>query len=312
MKIFACAVVVGAAFLSAGRAKGQAVATDSVYINAQRLVSNGDAVAGRAIVDSMLLIAKPGTRAYAEAMFWRASLSASGQQAERDYRQIIVEYPLYNRVDEVLLRLAQIELTRGERDAALIHLHRLTNEQPQSPMRAAGSYWTARTLFEKGDLHGGCAAINEARALAATDDVELRNQIDFQAQQCVGVALNPVPSTAVDSTQAAAEHPAAAPPARRASKAEKKPVISSRDINSESTGTGEGFSVQVAAYNKSSQAKALASKLSKRGFKTRVYGTTAPFRVRVGNYPTKADAVTAQKKMKAKGISGFVVPSETR
>jgi hypothetical protein len=51
---------------------------DSVaYRRAQTLVNDGNATAGRAIVDSLISRATPGTNAYAEGLYWRAVLSAT-------------------------------------------------------------------------------------------------------------------------------------------------------------------------------------------------------------------------------------------
>ena len=90
-----------------------------------------------------------GSTQYAEALYWHATLAASANVAERDYRRIVVDYPLSPRVDDALLRMGQLELTRGDADAALLHFQRLATEHPESPLRAKTSYWTARALFEK-------------------------------------------------------------------------------------------------------------------------------------------------------------------
>src|SRR5688500_20173528 len=100
----------------------------------------GNASAGIVIVDSMLDRDNPGTNAYAEGLYWRAVLSATASDAEMDYRRIVVDYPLSPRVEDVLLRLAQLELARADYDGALQHLNRLTPEHPTGATRArAGS-----------------------------------------------------------------------------------------------------------------------------------------------------------------------------
>jgi cell division protein FtsN len=70
------------------------------------------------------------------------------------------------------------------------------------------------------------------------------------------------------------------------------------------------YSVQVAAYDKLSQASALVSRLTKRGFAARVDGKKAPFRVRIGKYESRAGATAAQQRMKKSGIAGIVVKAE--
>lgn len=283
-------------------ADGQASA-DSTYLRAQRMVSDGNAVAGRAVVDSMVRAARRGSPAYAEALFWRAALSATSQSAEQDYRRLIVEYPLYGRTGDVLLRLAQLELLRGNRDAAAVHLRRIQTEHPEFGKQAAASYWLSRVLFEKNDLPGACGAIADAKRLVKTDDVELKNQIDYQDQQCAGVVIAP-------TADAAAKAEVIAQPELAPKSASPAPHSTEKAATPRRAAASGSYSVQVAAYNKQSQATAAVSRLTKRGFDARIDGKTAPFRVRIGKYETRADATAALQRIKKSGISGIVVKAE--
>src|SRR6266542_2971310 len=175
------------------RAQGNSDST--AYRRAQTLVNDGNATMGRAIVDSMIARAAPGTNAYAEGLYWRGVLSATAADAEMDYRRIIVDYPLSPRVEDVLLRLAQLELARADYDGALQHLNRLTLEHPTGVTRARTGYWIARVLFEKNDIARASAANADALARTNPADTELRNQITYLDQRCVGVAIATTPST---------------------------------------------------------------------------------------------------------------------
>lgn len=167
----------------------QTPAVNPAYLRAQTLVNDGNAVAGRAIVDSMLAVAAPGSNDYAEAVYWRGVFAATAADAEMDYRRIVVDHPLSPRVADALIRLAQLELARANYDGALRHLNRLVAEHPQSPARPRAGYWMARALFDKNDLQGGCAAIADALARTSEGDAELRNQIAYLNQRCAGVVL---------------------------------------------------------------------------------------------------------------------------
>src|SRR5688572_7228917 len=169
----------------------------AVYQRAHHLVAQGRGDAGRALVDSMVKTTTPGTSAYAEALFWRASTAQRGEDAERDYIRIAIEYPLSARAEESLIRLAEIEMMRGDRTPAQRHLQRLVIEYPNGPTRARASYWLARIFFEANETVRGCHELNIARAKAAAGDVELRNQVDYETQRCAGVELAPAPSPAV-------------------------------------------------------------------------------------------------------------------
>src|SRR5437868_15243931 len=90
----------------------------ALFARARRLVSDGNGALGRVLVDSALAAATPGTSGYAEALYWRATLAERAADAERDYRQIAVEYPQSPRAVDALVRLAQLDLIRGQPAAA--------------------------------------------------------------------------------------------------------------------------------------------------------------------------------------------------
>ena len=81
------------------------------------------------------------------------------------------------------------------------------------------------------------------------------------------------------------------------------------DTASRESGRG-GYTVQIAAFATRAGAEALIERLRIRGYTARLASTTRPFRVRIGRYDTRADAVAAQGRLKAKGINGFVTEME--
>src|SRR6266478_4733367 len=177
---------------------------DPVFVRAQAFVSDGNGVAGRALIDSVIATTPPGAPLYPEALFWRASLATNAADAESDYKHIVVDYPLAPKAEDALLRLAQLELARGDRDGALGHLQRIPRDYPRSKSLARASYWTARVLFEKSDIPNACAANANALAQADASQVEVRHQIQYQGQRCPAVVAET--STAV--TGMAANSPA--------------------------------------------------------------------------------------------------------
>ena len=89
--------------------------------------------------------APEGTPAYGDALFWRGALAETAADAERDYRRVIVEYPLSPYADDALLSLAELEQARGDRAAASQHLQRFVREHPASPARARAGLAAARS-----------------------------------------------------------------------------------------------------------------------------------------------------------------------
>ena len=195
--------------------------TDPVFVRAQTLVSDGNGVAGRALIDSVIKATSPTARLYPEALFWRASLASNAADAESDYKHIVVDYPLAPQAEDALLRLAQLELARGDRESALIHLQKIPRDYPRSRSLARASYWTARVLFEKNDIPKACAANANALAQVVEGEIELRNQIQYQSQRCplpaVAAAAAPLPSVSSTSGNPAPSPTASSTPSATAS-----------------------------------------------------------------------------------------------
>ena len=341
-RILAVALVPCGATLAA--AQGTVRPIDPVFVRAQTMVSDGNGAAGRALVDSVLKATPPYAPLYPVALFWRASLASNAADAESDYKHIVVDYPLAPQAEDALLRLAQLELARGDRDAALSHLQRIPRDYPRSKSLARASYWTARVLFEKNDVPNACAANANALSQATTDEIELRNQIQYQGQRCPTVAASsvaanppttdavagpPAPSVTTPSVTppapitASSTKPVTTPPVTAAPTRQEKvqPPVEARDATPSivvptkpspapaavktTLGTG-GYSVQVAAYNHKADAEKLVTTLVQRGYQARVDGDILPFRVRIGLYATENDAESALKRIKAKHMDGFV------
>jgi cell division protein FtsN len=341
-RILAVALVPCGASLAA--AQGTVRPIDPVFVRAQTMVSDGNGAAGRALVDSVLKATPPYAPLYPVALFWRASLASNAADAESDYKHIVVDYPLAPQAEDALLRLAQLELARGDRDAALSHLQRIPRDYPRSKSLARASYWTARVLFEKNDVPNACAANANALSQATTDEIELRNQIQYQGQRCPTVAVpsvaakppvtdavggSPAPSVTMPSVTppapvtASSTKPATTPPVTAAPTRQEKaqPPAEARDATPsivlpmkpspsptpvKATLATGGYSVQVAAYNHKADAQKLVATLVQRGYQARVDGDILPFRVRIGLYATENDAELALKRIKAKHMDGFV------
>jgi cell division protein FtsN len=336
--------------------------TDPVFVRAQELVSDGNGTAGRALIDSVLKANSPSSRIYPQALFWRASLAASAADAESDYKHLVVDYPLAPEAEDALLRLAQLELARGDRDGALAHLQRIPRDYPHSKSLARASYWTARVLFEKNDIPGACTANTNALSQITTDEIELQNQIQYQGQRCVAynaskasppatavTAPSPSPTNPIGSERTASSTSPvtpADPPVAAPAQVETNPRVKDRPVarpestrttvpeaireqprpapipgepksthattNKSASSAASVFSVQVAAYNRKTEAQKLTASLVKRGYDARVDGQDAPFRVRIGRYATAKAAEAALLRIKAKHMEGFVVKASQR
>lgn len=345
--MFGCkrSVVVLTIFIGASlSAQTPARPTDPVFVRAQALVSDGNGAAGRALIDSMIAATPPSAPLYPQALFWRASLAASAADAESDYKHIVVDYPLTPQAPDALLRLAQLELARGDRDAAIGHLQRVPRDYPHSKSLARANYWIARVFFEKNDLANGCAANASALAQLDSSEIELRNQIQYQGQRCPApgspstVSTVQPTATQTQSTANQAQPTASESQAPAALQTKPAPVTSaSAVVNTLTTEKSveakrptppaeandakpsvvdptpkAEYSVQVAAYRTRADAYKLTANLRNRGYEARVDSAPDWFRVRIGRYPKESDAERQLREMKTKQMSGFVVRAPER
>jgi cell division septation protein DedD len=288
-------------------------ATDSIFRRARRLVSEGDGAAGRALVDSLLRAAPEGTPAYGDALFWRGALAETAADAERDYRRVIVEYPLSPYSDDALLSLAELEQARGDRAAAYQHLQRFVREHPASPARARAGLAAARLAFEQHDNSHGCAMISDARASVGTSDVELRNQIEYYGSHCSTANVTPAgasraapvqPATATPTPRATGSAATATPRGSSASGTTGAPSASTPATNVE-----EPLSA-VATSRKESPKPASAPMERVRPVEsTAASAKSAPrgiWTIQLAAYNTKGDAERLVHKLAAKGVKARI------
>lgn len=283
-------------------APSRADSLQAAYRRAQRLVTDGQGAEGRALMDSLVNAAEPGSSAEADALFWRATLAESWESAQRDYLRVMLEHDRSPRAGDAMLRLAQGESARGDREAAIRYLERLTREAPDSPARGEAGLWQGRLLMERGDRDAGCNVLRSGRPLVRAGALELENQYEYLLRACPDPAAPPAPTTVAPAPASTPANPQAAnAPARDSAPIAAKPPLPR-------PGAAPMWSVQAAALRTRAEADALVRKLRERGYDARVDGTMAPFRVRFGMFPTRAAAAAALERYKAREKSdGFLV-----
>lgn len=257
---------------------------DSVFARARQLVVSGNGSAGRLLIDSVLAATSPDAPAYGDALYWRAALAASSTDAERDYRRVIVDYPTSPHSGDALFQLAQIEVARGDRSAAMIHLDRFLLENPTSPERGRAGLLLVRTSFDAGEAQHACVALGRTLHDVPEDQVELRNQLDYFSPRCASV----------DTTKAGSAPATAA-------------ASSGKDTTRHENAAAKGkYTLQVASYTSRPDAERVVNRLKARGLDARLVGAKRPFRVRIGHYETRAAAAAAERELRAKKIDAFV------
>jgi hypothetical protein len=256
---------------------------DSALTRIERLIVAGDRSSARVLTDSLVAAMPPESSRLADVFYWRAQSATSAADAERDYLRIAIEHPFTSRAPDALLALGQLELARGDRISARRRFDRALRDYPRGRHVVRASLWSGRLALEERDYIPGCATLNAARPLVGPDEIEVRNQFDYYISQCERA---PVADTTTTPPPNAGPAPA--------------------------TEGGAHFSVQVAAYSAKREATATATRLRERGFDVRVVGERAPFRVRIGRYPTRAAAMAALARMRTARVDGIVVEAERK
>ena len=218
-----------------------------------------------------------------------------------------------------------MEIARGDRAAAKQYLERLELEHPLEATRAQGAYWLGRVLLDDGALVRACASLAEAKTSAAPADVEFVNQIAYYSRPCAAVqrAADSTRADSVDKARRAAKADsiARAEAAAKAVAAEKKKKTVAKTEPprpaakneapppAAADSKGHRWSAQVAAYDSQDEAQKLAKRLGDRGFDVRVTNEK-PFRVRIGRYARRTDAIDMVAKLQGAKITAIVVEAE--
>lgn len=291
--VVALSTVGAASSLRAQTLPAQNSAADSVFARARALVSSGNGAAGRVLIDSIVAATDPGSPTYPDALYWRATLAASSDEAERDYRRIVVEYALSARAADALLRLAQMELAHGDRALAASHLERFVAENPTHPERARAGAQLTELLFQQNDLPGACAALRQTLAVVPDSAVETRNRLTYYSPRCVALDVSPGSRVPVGGGRAG----------RDSASAHRDTVVA--------RAAPARYTLQLAgSFTTKTEVDREVSRLQARGIDARVFGSKKPYRVRIGRYVTRGNAVAAQRELKAKKVTTTVTEIE--
>jgi hypothetical protein len=276
------AIVLLAVGPSARPVDGLAAQTDSRLVEALRLAQSGQVDSGRAIVRRVMAGLTPGDSLYPQALLAAAKIAPDAPTVASNLNRIVVEYGATPWADDALLLLTQLYFAQRDPVKTIDAAERLNRDYPDSPFRARASFFAARSNFELKNEARGCELIQQALA-GAGDDVEFKNQVNFYAARCTSAAA---------PTSAAGSAPG-----------------TSIDTSTRGTPPTRGYAVQVLAVKSAAQVDDMLTRLKVMGFDARVVrDSTGFFKVRVGPYATREEAVRAQQRLKTRvGGQPFVV-----
>jgi tetratricopeptide (TPR) repeat protein len=139
------------------------------------------------------------------ARFLRARLMSDPDSARIEYLTVALDarssYGAHS-----WIRLAQLDLARGQTERSVQDLERLRADYPRSPVVPASWYWMARALESGGELADACAAfdraLNEANAMG---DAKIGERTMAARQACAPGGLRFTLQIGAFSGQSAAE-----------------------------------------------------------------------------------------------------------
>ncbi len=303
--------------------------TDSRLVDAIRQAQEGGGDSARAKVRRLLAATSPTDTLYPQILYTQAMVASDANEMRRQLQRVAVEYSSSSWADDALLRLVQLDYASGNLPGAARNLERIRQDYPGSTLLSQSAYWAARTYFDQKNPELACRWIADGLA-GSTGNIELQNQLGYLDQRCAGMRADLASRTATDSQPGQASggtDTAALPPERTdsapapASAAPPTPPVAqpaapapppvrpeAPPVPTRPAGTTGHFRVQITAVRTPAAAAAVAARLKAQGLTPVTVEEGGLFKVRVGDYPTRPEAVAVLPELKAKlGGSPFVV-----
>jgi SPOR domain len=282
--------------------------TDPRLVEVIRHAQEGQSDSARIKVQRLLATTSPADSLYPQIVYTQAMVASDAAEMRRQLQRVAVEYSSSSWADDALLRLVQLDYASGNLEGAARNLERIRQDYPGSTLLSQTSYWAARTYFDQKKPDLACRWIAEGMS-GARGNIELQNQLGYLNQRCSQFAVDTsravasVPADTATTITLVPETPTPPPPSPPEAvrnEPAQPPAPAARQ--------GSRYRVQITAVRNVSTARSIAAKLKSRGFDVVTVEEAGLYKVRVGEYATKADAVAAVPEIKAKlGGSPFVV-----
>lgn len=280
--------------------------SDPRLVAAVRLSQDGLSDSARAVAGRILGATNANDSLYPEVLYTVGLLAATEQDRRLYLRRVTVDYTQSVWADDALLQLAQLDYSSGNAAAAVRQLDQLLRDYPGSPLTAQAAFWGSRAAGDRKESAPACRMADIGLA-AVGDDIELRNQLEFQKQRCRGLG-----AMAEDSTRAAVADSIARAVSDSTARARADSIARARRPVARPAGRPSaapaGFYVQISAVKTRAAADADAARIRRAGQTAVVVSEAGFLKVRAGVFPTRAAAATAATELaRALGGRPFVV-----
>jgi cell division septation protein DedD len=296
--------------------------TDPRLLEIIRQAQEGRGDSARIKVQHLLATTPSTDSLYPQIVYTQAMVSSDAAEMRRQLQRVAVEFPASSWADDALLRLVQLDFASGSLAGAARNLEKIRQDYPDSPLLPQAAYWAARTYFDQKNPQVACRWLADGLA-ASRGNVELQNQLGYLNQRCSSI---PTDSTIVASRDSQPASPPAGTdtstrpgqPTTTPMNTPALPPASPAPVRSDSVrvdtvaqqppARAGRFKIQVTAVRTAVAAEATAARIKARGLSATTTQEGGLYKVRVGSYATRAEAVAAVPEVKAKlGGSPFVV-----
>jgi cell division septation protein DedD len=300
------ALVAASAFAIPGAAQASLAPTTPQFQRIARLAQEGYGDSARISIAAILNKMVPTDPSYPEALYTAGAVARTGDSMRVIFAKIAVEFSSSAWADKSLVRLAQLEYGYGNMDKVVADITLLFDDYSRSPVLATGALWGARAAFAQQKAPLACGWLTRGIA-AASDDLELRNQLQFAKQSCnIGLGVQYAPQIAPESLRTgppptsldtAARVPLTPPPPPSAG---KPPVASAPVTKAPAAAAASPWRVQVAAISDKAVIARVVRKIEAAGFKAyTVSGPSGLTKIQAGPFATRTAAVAGLPKVKA-------------
>ena len=262
--------------------------TDPRLVAAVRLAQDGMSDSARAVAGRIFATLQPTDSLYPEALYTLGLLAATERERRLHLRRVAVDYGQSVWADDALLQLAQLDYATGNPAGTVRQIDQLLRDYPASPLGGPAAFWGARAAGDLRDAATACRLAEAGLALVG-QDIELKNQLEFQKQRCQGIA-----AMAADSVRRAAADSIARAQADSAARARTRTARS-------------GWFVQISAVATQAAANTEGDRIKRAGYTPVVVREGGYYKLRVGAFRSREDAATALTQLKTR-LGGNVRP----
>ena len=269
---------------------------------AVRLSQDGLSDSARAVAGRILAATSPTDSLYPEVLYTVGLLAATEQDRRLYLRRVVVDHTQSEWADDALLHLAQLDYSSGSPDAAVRQIDQLLRDYPESPLTAQAAFWGARAAGDRREAAIACR-MADAGLAAVGNDIELRNQLEFQKQRCQSLV-----AMSAESAQRVIADSIAKARADSIARANAPVRPPPRPSGGSSARLPAGFYVQVSAVKTQAAATTESARIKGAGYTPVTFREGGFLKIRAGAFPTQAKAAAAAADL-ARQLGGrpFVV-----